>query len=300
MARPSSMLVVDHPDRQRLGVAAGVARGAQLGEPGPVGQGRRRGGVSCSASPATTGPLPSPRPVTTAGTRRTRGRRAPPCPAPADRPARRPACSPPSCRRRLRRRTRRGCRTRQRHHPGLRERRTLTLVHPGPPEPRVVLRRCRRHPDTSRRSPSTAAPPATPPASTRLANGAATRRNNASTGSDPNRARAWKIADFDGNSTAAATRRPRQPVGQQRQHVLIGALGVQRHPDREVRHHPRRQRPMPLLGTTRPGDHLINQRRRERPRQHPHRHQIRQPTLRLRLPPSSTRHPTKLHRCSLN
>ena len=31
------------------------------------------------------------------------------------------------------------------------------------------------------------------------ATGAATRRNNASTGSGPSRARAWKIADFDGN-----------------------------------------------------------------------------------------------------
>jgi hypothetical protein len=32
------------------------------------------------------------------------------------------------------------------------------------------------------------------------ANGRATRRNNASTGSAPRRARAWKIADFDGGT----------------------------------------------------------------------------------------------------
>jgi hypothetical protein len=39
----------------------------------------------------------------------------------------------------------------------------------------------------------------------------------------------------------------RQPVGQLRQHVLIGAFRVQRHPDGEVRHHPRRQRAIPSL-----------------------------------------------------
>ena len=57
-------------------------------------------------------------------------------------------------------------------------------------------------------------------------------------------------------------RRPRQPIGQLRQHILIRTLGVQRHPDREVRHHPRRQRsadrtsvrPAPAItSSTRPG-----------------------------------------------
>ena len=57
------------------------------------------------SSLATTGPRRSPRPVTTTGTRRTRGRPAAACPAPAGRPARRPACSPTSCTRRPRRRT---------------------------------------------------------------------------------------------------------------------------------------------------------------------------------------------------
>ena len=37
-----------------------------------------------------------------------------------------------------------------------------------------------------------------------VANGCATRSNNAFTGSNPNRSRAWKIADFDGNRTGAA------------------------------------------------------------------------------------------------
>ena len=96
------------------------------------------------------------------------------------------------------------------------------------------------------------------------------------------------------------TRGPRETIGQLAQHVLIGALGVQRHPDREVRHHPGRQRPIPLLGPPEVGDHLIDQVRREHLGQHPHRHQIRQPTIRLRLLPSSSRHATKLHRCNLN
>ena len=36
-----------------------------------------------------------------------------------------------------------------------------------------------------------------------VANGCATRSNNALTGSNPNRSRAWKIADFDGNFTGS-------------------------------------------------------------------------------------------------
>ena len=36
-----------------------------------------------------------------------------------------------------------------------------------------------------------------------VANGRATRSNNAFTGSNPNRSRAWKIADFDGNLTGS-------------------------------------------------------------------------------------------------
>ncbi len=75
--------------------------------------------------------------------------------------------------------------------------------------------------------------------------------------------------------------RPAQTISQQPKNVLIGPLRMQRHPDREVRHHPRRQRPIPLLGPATPGDHLINKPQRKRPRQHPHRHKIRQPPLRL-------------------
>jgi hypothetical protein len=45
----------------------------------------------------------------------------------------------------------------------------------------------------------------------------------------------------------------------------------------------RRQHPMALLGPTRLSDHVVDQRRRERRRQHPHLHQVRQPAIRLRL-----------------
>jgi len=57
---------------------------------------------------------------------------------------------------------------------------------------------------------------------------------------------------------------------------------------------------MTLLSPTNLRDHLIDQARRKHPREHPHRHQIRQPTIRLRLPPPSSWHTTKLHQCHSN
>ena len=48
------------------------------------------------------------------------------------------------------------------------------------------------------------------------------------------------------------------------------------------------------------GDHLIDQTRWEHPRENSYRHQIRQPTIRLRLPPPSSWHTTKLHQCDSN
>ncbi len=60
---------------------------------------------------------------------------------------------------------------------------------------------------TSRQVPSIATsrrPASHAPAAPGVASGRATRANNASTGSDPSRARAWKIADFDGNLTGSA------------------------------------------------------------------------------------------------
>ena len=38
-----------------------------------------------------------------------------------------------------------------------------------------------------------------------VANGTATRANSSASGSNPNRARAWKIADFDGNLIGSAS-----------------------------------------------------------------------------------------------
>ena len=100
--------------------------------------------------------------------------------------------------------------------------------------------------------------------------GLATRANNASNGFDPNRARAWKIDLGRRRVTLRPARGPRQSVGQlTEQHVLIGTLGVQPHPDREVRHYPCRQRPVALLGAASGSDHLIDQIRRNHQGQHP-------------------------------
>ena len=210
------------------------------------------------AWPATTGPLRSLRPVATRGTRRTRGRRATPSPARAGRPAPGQRRSPTSCtgRRGVEHRVRAALG--QRHHPGLRERRTLTLVHPGPTEALVVLGGVGHIQTRSRRSPPAAAPPATPPASHRSPTAARPDRTTPSPARTPTGPGPGRSPTSTATSPAPSPDRPRQPVGQQRQHVLIGALRMQRHPDREVRHHPRRQRPMPLLGPTRLGDHLID------------------------------------------
>ncbi len=60
---------------------------------------------------------------------------------------------------------------------------------------------------TSRHVPSIATrrrPANQQPGAPTSANGTATRSNNAATGSVPRRARAWKIADFDGNTTGSS------------------------------------------------------------------------------------------------
>jgi len=85
-------------------------------------------------------------------------------------------------------------------------------------------------------------------------------------------------------------RHPRQAIGQLHIHVLVRALRVQRHPDREVHDHASRQHTTPHLHTTRRHDHLIDHPRREHPHQQTNRHQIRQPTIRNQLPPPRTRH----------
>ena len=60
---------------------------------------------------------------------------------------------------------------------------------------------------TSRHVPSNATnrlPANHAPGVASVANGRATRRNSASTGSNPKRWRAWKMPDFDGSTTGAA------------------------------------------------------------------------------------------------
>ena len=103
----------------------------------------------------------------------------------------------------------------QRDHPGLRERRLLTLVHPRPAEERLVHRRVghiqtrpvdRDQPTPGQPHPDGVDLPARPD---RAGHPLEQRRN----GSDPNRARAWKIADLLGNAILLLpTRGPRQPI----------------------------------------------------------------------------------------
>jgi hypothetical protein len=187
----------------------------------------------------------------------------------------------------------------QSHQPGLGERCTLALVHARPTEPLVVLDGV-GHVETG--AIDRHQPPARQPCPRRP-------RRRQRPGDPPEQRLDWRRAQPDAGLEDGRLRRqlhrlrlrgPRQAIGQQRQDVLVRALRMQRHPDREIHHHPSRQRPMTLLPPARLRDHLIHQLRRKRARQHSHRHEIRQPTIRLRLDPSSARHPNKLHQCSPN
>ena len=86
------------------------------------------------------------------------------------------------------------------------------------------------------------------------------------------------------------TRRPRQTVGELLEDLLVGALRIQCHPDREIRRHASGQRPTALPGPPAFRDHLIDQGRGKHPGQQTHRHHIRQPPIRDRLHPSTPRH----------
>ena len=91
----------------------------------------------------------------------------------------------------------------ERHHACLGERRCSPLFTPGRPNQASLSAVSA----TSRHVPSIATnrlPASHAPGVDAVANGRATRRNNASTGSEPSRGRAWKIADFDGSTTGAA------------------------------------------------------------------------------------------------
>ena len=178
----------------------------------------------------------------------------------------------------------------QRQQPRLRKRRLLTLVHTRPTkEPLVDGRICHiqaRPIDGHQSSVSQPCPrrvrPAQRPRHPREQRGQRLRSQPFPGLKDRRLARQPIVL--------APPRSPGQTISELRQHIFIRALRIQAHPDREVRHHPRRQRPMSLLRTPRLRNHFIDQRRREHPRQHPHRHQIRQPTIRLRLTPTRPRH----------
>ena len=276
-----------------------------MGQPGAVGQGLRRGwarGRPGRCAPATTGRRRSrclapqgvreepavgqqqhaglqsvqqglgQRGLGLGSSRRSRQRRSHACrtrPTPATRACGNAACSP--------------------------------LLTPGRPKNSVVDAACRRHQGRSRRSRPAADRPATPPASPVHPTGGPPARTSRANGCDPNRSRAWKIADLLGNWYCSC-----HPEAHASPSVSCASTSsyepseYRRHPDREISHHPRRQRPMPLLSPADLSDHLIDQGRRKHPGQHTHRHQIRQPTIRLRLPPTRTRHAHKLHPCSLN
>ena len=135
----------------------------------------------------------------------------------------------------------------QRHDPSLRERRPFALVHSRPTEELRVRRRVRDiQAGPVDRDQSTTRQPHT------------RRRRTPDRCSHPREQRRQRLRTQPSPGLEdrrlprrpvrlPPPRRPRQPVGQLGQHILIRALRVQRHPDREVRHHPRRQHTMPLL-----------------------------------------------------
>jgi hypothetical protein len=157
----------------------------------------RLGAGLCRCGLATTGPRRSRSPCVT-GHRRTHGPPRAAFRVPAGPVASRSRWPRTGCRRRPARRHRVGAALGQRHHPGLREGRLLALVDTGPAEELRVPRRVGHieagpSTATSRRpanhTPGVASPPI----------GLATRSNNAANGSEPNSARAWKIADLLGS-----------------------------------------------------------------------------------------------------
>ena len=139
-------------------------------------------------------------------------------------------------------------------------------------------RPCRPRRDTSRRSPPAAGPPSHAPGAVGVGQRHRDPPEQHRHRLEPQPRRAWKIADFDGNLIGSSHRAPTTDRRvNNAKHVLIRALASAT-PSRS------RNTPSTRAGndrcrcSVRPalGDHLIDQRRRERPRQHPHRHQIRQ------------------------
>ncbi len=74
-----------------------------------------------------------------------------------------------------------------------------------------------------------------------------------------------------------------QPLDQKPSHLFMALPEKQTHRQDEVDHHPCRQQPRPLLDPAALGNHLVDQLRRKRPRQHPQRDPIREPINPRRL-----------------
>ena len=188
----------------------------------------------------------------------------------------------------------------QRHHPGLRKRRTFTLHHPRPTEMSIIRRSVRQ---IQTRPINRHEPPTSQPTTRRTR---ARQRPSNPIEQQRHRFRAEAVTSMRDCRLVRQphrpvdTFRPRQPVRDQRQHIHVRTIGMQRHAHREIRHRPSRQRPTPLLSPTALRNHRIHDTSRKHPHQHPHRHHIRQPTIRLRLQPPRTRHTPKLQPCNTN
>ena len=91
---------------------------------------------------------------------------------------------------------------------------------------------------------------------------------------------------------ALPTPSPLQALRQQPGDLLIALTGEQAHRQHEIDHHPRGQQPTTLLAPPALLDDLIDQLRREHPREHTDRDPVRQPPLRQRLQLSRPWHTT--------
>ena len=126
------------------------------------------------------------------------------------------------------------------------------LFTPGRPKNSAFVDACPRHPGSVPSIATIRRPASHTPGVARHPTGGRPERTSPATAPTPTGPAPGRSPTYSADGTPPPTRRPRQPIGQLRQHVLIRTLGVQRHPDREIRHHPRRQRPMTLLASDQP------------------------------------------------
>ena len=177
----------------------------------------------------------------------------------------------------------------QRHQPGLRERRLLALAHPGRPKcwsfagvsatsrhvPSIAtIRRPANHaPGVS--GPPTAATRANNPAAARTPTAPEPERSPTSTAIGTAHATPTPTPDHRSTAPAHPHTSPRNTGPSRSRNTPSPAPAA---PDAAARCAPHSA----ITSSTNV--------RRKHPSQHPHRHQIRQPTIRLRLTPTRTRH----------